>query len=70
MRIAIVSYDPKDVSFTLLPGSASELCYRNGAQLLTPQPLAAGDTVAFGKVKMQFVPFCGSFLPRGWHDGQ
>lgn len=70
VRIAIVSYDPKDVSFTLLPGSASELCYRNGAQLLTPQPLAAGDTVAFGKVKMQFVPFCGGFLPRGWHDGQ
>lgn len=70
VRIAIVSYDPQDASFTLLPGSANELCYHNGAQLLAPQPLAAGDAVAFGTADLRFVPFCGSFLPRGWRDGQ
>lgn len=60
-RIAAVAYDPVDGSFTLVPGSASELCYRNGAHLLVPQPLAAGDKIAFGRAVLQFVPFCGSF---------
>lgn len=60
-RIAAVAYDPKDGSFTLVPGSASELCYHNGGNLLTPAPLAAGDTLTIGEATLRFVPFCGSF---------
>ena len=60
-RVAAVAYDPKDGSFTLVPGSASELCYQNGQRLLVPQPLAAGDTLALGKASLRFVPFCGEF---------
>lgn len=60
-RIAAVAYDPRDGSFTLVPGSAAELCYCNGEKLLTPRSLAGGDTLTVGPASLRFVPFCGSF---------
>ena len=60
-RIAALVYDPQDGSFTLAPGSASELCYLEGANLLEPRPVKEGAALAVGKAKLRFVPFCGKF---------
>ncbi len=59
-RLAVAVYDPVAVGFTLLPGSAQALSYRNGAAVLASQPLEAGDIIALGKAALVFVPFCSA----------
>lgn len=61
VRQGIVAYDPKENSFTLLPGSSAELLYLNGKAALEAMPLAAGDTLTLGETSLRFVPFCGEF---------
>ena len=63
-RLAAVIYDPAAAAFTLLPGTAQALAYLNGAAVLEPKPLAAGDIVTLGGAALVFVPFCGPQF--GW----
>jgi len=60
-RQAIVAYDPKEGSFTLLPGSSQELCYLEGKAVLVPEPLHGGEKLTLAGAALQFVPFCGEF---------
>ena len=56
---AIVSYNPKNNSFKILPGDGHGLTYLNDDEVLTPMELKRGDIVEIGKTKLMFVPFCG-----------
>lgn len=64
-RQAIVAYDPKENTFTLLPGSSAELVYLNGKAALEARELAEGDTLTLAGTALRFVPFCGTFR---WPD--
>ncbi len=59
-RQAVAVYDPAAGAFSLLPGTARELCYLNGKALLTGQPLKPGAVLTVGGTALVFVPFCGT----------
>ena len=55
---AILTYDPKGVSFFLQPGLSSELSYVNQEAVLVPTKLKSGDRITLGDTELIFVPFC------------
>lgn len=55
MQFSVV-YDPKDITFYLLPGDA--LVYLNGKAVYSQTILAEGDELSVGKCRYLFVPFC------------
>ena len=60
-RLATLAYDAADGSFTLLPGTAQQLCYLEKKSVLTPCPLHGGESLKLGDATLKFVPFCGEF---------
>lgn len=60
-RLATVAYDSADGSFTLLPGTAQQLCYLDGKSVLQPAALQGGESIKLGTAVLKFVPFCGAF---------
>lgn len=57
---ALVVYDPVNRDFWLNCGMNSiNLTYRNGAAVMSPTKLEAGDKIAIGETKLRFVPLCG-----------
>jgi hypothetical protein len=56
---AVISYNPKNHRFNLIPGDGRGITYLNDEELLTAQPLSAYDRIEMGKTKLIFVPFCG-----------
>lgn len=59
LRQAVLVYDAEAKAYTLLPGTAQELCYLEDAALLEPRELAGGETLRLGGAALKFVPFCG-----------
>ena len=59
---AVVSYNPKNNSFKLIPGDGHGLTYLNDEEVLAPMDLKMGDIVEIGKTKLMFVPFCGEWF--------
>lgn len=55
---AIVSYNPKNNSFRILPGDGRGLVYLNDEEVLTPLVLNPYDLIEVGESKLLFVPFC------------
>lgn len=58
-RHAVLSYDPKTNSFTLLPGSGRGIVHLNGEPLYQHRELSPYDEIELGNTKLMFVPFCG-----------
>jgi hypothetical protein len=56
---AVISYNPKNHRFNLIPGDGRGITYLNDEELLTAQPLSAYDRIEMGKTTLIFVPFCG-----------
>jgi hypothetical protein len=56
---AVVSFNPKNNQFKLLPGEGRGLVYLNGEEVDTPKVLKARDTIDLGQTKLMFVPLCG-----------
>jgi hypothetical protein len=58
-RHAIISYDPLNNLFHLLPGESSALVYYQGKPVYTPTELKPHDLIQLGRTKLLFVPLCG-----------
>ena len=56
---AIVSFNPKNLTFRLFPGEGKGLVYHNDEEVVTPVNLTAYDTIEVGQSKLRFIPFCG-----------
>ncbi len=55
----VVIFDPKRLSFWVLPGEASGLVYLNGEVVYSPTQMNRDDVLEIGKTKLVLVPFCG-----------
>ena len=64
-RHFVVTYDGRGRRFYVSPG-ATTLAYLNGAPILQPHPLNAGDIISLGDTELAFVAFCGEKFD--WQD--
>jgi len=53
----VVIFDPKRLSFWILPGEASGLVYLNGEVVYSPTQMNQDDVLEIGKTKLVLVPF-------------
>ncbi len=56
---AVVSYNPKNSKFVLMPGDGHGLVYLNGDEVFNATELKARDVIEMGDTTLMFVPFCG-----------
>ena len=56
---AVISYNPKNNSFRLIPGEGHGLVYLNDDEVFMPMELKRGDIIEMGQTKLFFVPLCG-----------
>lgn len=56
---AILSYNPRNREFHLIPGEGKAIVYVNGEELLTPSALCAYDRIEIGHTALLFLPLCG-----------
>ncbi len=56
---AIISYNPRSMSFSLVPGDSRGLVYINGVEILQATALSGFDEIEFGQSRFLFVPLCG-----------
>lgn len=56
---AIISYNPKNQCFRVIPGEGHGLVYLNEEEVFSPIELHHGDIIELGQTKLMFVPFCG-----------
>ncbi len=56
---AVISYNPKQRNFVLIPGSGTGIIYVNEEALYSPLELNAYDVIEMGKSKFLFIPLCG-----------
>ncbi len=56
---AVISYNPKNNSFRLIPGDGHGLVYLNDDEVFVPMELKRGDIIEMGQTKLIFVPLCG-----------
>ncbi len=61
---AIISFNPKNSTFHLLPGDSKRLTYLNEEEVLAPELLKSYDHIELGETLLVFVPFCGE--PFQW----
>jgi hypothetical protein len=62
---AIVSYNPRNQTFKLLPGESRGLIYLNKEEVDVPQTLNPYDQIELGKTTLVFVPLCGEKFKWG-----
>lgn len=55
---AIISYNPKNNTFKLLPGGGHGLVYLNDEEVFMPSDLKRGDIIELGQTKLIFIPLC------------
>lgn len=58
-RHAVISFDPRRLSFSLVPGDGHGLVYCNGQEVVMPVTLAAHDRIELGASVLLFVPLVG-----------
>ncbi len=56
---AILSYNPRQREFHLIPGEGKSIVYLQGAELMTPQRLHGGELIEIGDTALLFLPVCG-----------
>ncbi|WEK53124.1 MAG: FHA domain-containing protein [Candidatus Cohnella colombiensis] len=54
----IVSYNPKNNQFKVIPGEGRGIVYLNNEEVVTATDLKANDIIELGQTKLKFVPFC------------
>ncbi len=55
---AVVSFNPKNLTFRLFPGESKGLAYLNGEEVIAPVVLKAYDTIEVGQTKLIYIPLC------------
>ncbi len=55
---AVVSYNPKNSKFVLMPGDGHGLVYLNDEEVFNATELKARDLIEIGDTTLMFVPFC------------
>lgn len=63
---AVISYNPRNRGFTLLPGEGKSIIYLNGQEVLAPQPLREYDRIEIAETVLVFMPLCGEAF--SWDD--
>ncbi len=56
---AIISYNPKKSTFSIMPGEAHGLVYLNGEEVSSACEVAERDKIELGETTLIFIPFCG-----------
>ncbi|HYH05267.1 MAG TPA: FHA domain-containing protein [Bacillota bacterium] len=56
---AIISYNPVERNFFLIPGDGVGIVYHNNEAVYSPIELTAYDVIQMGKSKFIFIPLCG-----------
>lgn len=56
---AIISYNPKERNFFLIPGDGVGLVYHNNEAVYSPVELNGYDVIQMGRSKFVFIPLCG-----------
>ncbi|BDU50618.1 FHA domain-containing protein [Haliovirga abyssi] len=59
---AIISYNPKERNFILIPGEGRGIIYKSTEAIYTPTELNGYDVIEMGKSKFIFVPLCGDYF--------
>ena len=57
---AIISYNPKNNTFKVMPGESRGLVYLNEEEVLAPMDMKDRDILELGKTKLMFVALCGN----------
>lgn len=55
----VISYNPRNRSFHLIPGEGKAIIYVNGEELLSPVQLCAYDRIEISETTLLFLPLCG-----------
>ncbi len=55
---AIISFNPKNGVFRIIPGESRGLVYLNDDELFAPAEIEKGDIIELGGSKLKFIPFC------------
>lgn len=63
---AVISYNPRARSFTLVPGEGKSIIYLNGQEVLFPVKLSAYDRIEVSETTLVFIPLCGEAF--SWDD--
>lgn len=58
-RHAIISFNPRDNTFKVVPGEGGGQTYLNGNVVDLPMPLNSYDCIELGETKLLFIPLCG-----------
>lgn len=58
-RHAIISYNPKESVFRIIPGDGRGIVYLNNREVFNAEPLKRGDVIQIGQTNMIFIPLCG-----------
>ena len=64
----VISYNPRNRAFHLIPGEGKAIIYVNGEELLAPVELYAYDRVEISETTLLFLPLCGEKF--AWEDAQ
>lgn len=63
---AVISYNPKARSFSLIPGDGKSIIYLNGQEVLAPVRLTAYDRIEISATVLVFIPLCSEIF--SWDD--
>ena len=63
---AFITFEPKRQTFHVNHGGKANIIYLNDEAVLTPMPIAHGNTIAIGETKFRFVQLCGADF--AWED--
>lgn len=55
----VVSYNPRNRDFHIIPGEGKAIIYLNGRELMGPEELCPYDRVEISDTALVFVPLCG-----------
>lgn len=56
---AVISYNPQERNFFLIPGDGVGLVYHNNEAVYSPTELNTYDLIQMGRSKFIFIPLCG-----------
>jgi hypothetical protein len=56
---AMISFNPRNLGFSIAPGNSRGLVYLNGKEVGVPEDLKPYDLIELGQCKLSFVAFCG-----------
>lgn len=62
---AVISFNPRNVKFTIAPGTSRGLVYLNNEEVGVPADLKPYDLIEIGQCKLLFVGFCNENFQWG-----